>query len=301
MRIATLRAGEELRPAIIAGDRVVDLLDASRSHVVGRGPLALPVPQSIEALLAQGSEGLAQAERVAEWALERGDHGLDLASARFAPPVTRPQKIIGVGMNYRDHCAELNRPVPEDIRTFGMFANTLVGHEEAVILPRESAMMDYEAELVIVIGKPGKHLLPEEALDFVAGYANGNDVSARDFQLADPQAMRGKSGDTHSPLGPWIVTADELPPGAHGLEMETRVNGELRQKSSTSDMIFGVAEIVSFLSRYFRLLPGDLIFTGTPAGVQFGKKEPIWLKPGDRVDIEFQGLGRLSNSFVAEN
>lgn len=302
MRIATVRAGGECRPAIVCDDRAVDLVSATAALAAEGHALALPAPESVEALLTQGSGGLAQAARVCEWALGRaGAFGQPLSSVHFAPPVTRPQKIIGVGMNYRDHCAELGRPIPDDIRTFGMFANTLVGHEEPVVLARESRMMDYEAELVVVIGTPGKHIAREIALDHVAGYAIGNDVSARDFQLADPQAMRGKSGDTHSPIGPWIVTADELPAGAAGLDISLRVNGVEKQKSNTAEMVFGVAEIVSFLSGFFRLLPGDLIFTGTPAGVELGRKEPVWLKPGDRIDIAFQSLGRLSNTCVAED
>ena len=302
MRITTSKVGGTYRPCIVVGDRVFDLCGATDAFIADGNFAALPAPDHVEHLLAQGPEGLVQAAKVVDWAVGRGNaHSQPLADARLTSPVRQPQKIIGVGMNYRDHCAELGRPVPDEIRTFAMFANTLIGHDEPIILARESTMMDYEAELVIVIGKPGKHISPERALDHVGGYAIGNDVSARDFQLADPQATRGKSGDTHSPLGPWIVTPDELPAGASGLDIELRVNGEIRQKSNTSEMVFGVAEIVSFLSRYFTLIPGDLIFTGTPAGVQLGKTDPVWLKPGDRIDVEFTGLGRLSNICIAED
>jgi acylpyruvate hydrolase len=159
--------------------------------------------------------------------------------------------------------------------------------------------MDWEAELVVVIGKPGKYIPVADALGHVAGYTIGNDVSARDHQRADPQAMRAKSGDTHSPIGPWLVTADEIPDPS-GLEIALSVNGVEKQRSNTAEMVFSVAEIVAFLSRYFTLKPGDLIFTGTPAGVGMGRKPPEWLRPGDRMDVSIERIGTLSNPCIGE-
>ncbi len=296
MRLVTVEADGRYYPGVVNGDNVVDLTEAIRA-LPGRAPEAFG---SLEALLAKGPEGVKLAGEAALHALRAGRSVQPLAACRLAPPVRAPQKIIGVGMNYRDHCAELDRPIPADIRTFGMFANTLVGHDAPVIMTRGSTQMDYEAELVIVIGRRGKHIPVAEALDHIGGYTVGNDVSARDFQLADPQAMRGKSGDTHSPIGPWIVTPDELPEGAKGLAIGLTVNGIEKQKSDTAQMVFGCAEIVSFLSGFFTLEPGDLIFTGTPAGVGLGRKPQAWLQVGDRMEVTIEGIGTLANTCVAE-
>ncbi len=296
MRLVTVQSGDRCFPGSVEGDVVVDLAQASRNMPAD----AMLVIDTVQALLGTGPGGIDRARSVAQWALESGRDLYPLSSCRLAPPVTAPQKIIGVGMNYRDHCAELDRPIPTDIRTFGMFANTLVGHEAPVIMTRGSTQLDYEAELVIVIGRSGKHIPVGQALDHVGGYTVGNDVSARDFQAADPQAMRGKSGDTHSPLGPWIVTPDELPLGANGLAIGLTVNGIEKQRSDTTQMVFSCAEIVSFLSGFFKLEPGDLIFTGTPGGVGLGRKPQVWLQPGDRMEVTIEGIGTLANTCVAE-
>lgn len=296
MRLVTVEADGRYYPGAVEGDNIVDLAKAIPA-LPGR---ASQVVETVEALLALGSDGVELAAEAIRHALDAGRFIQPLSACRLAPPVRAPQKIIGVGMNYRDHCAELDRPIPTDIRTFGMFANTLVGHEAPVIMTRGSTQMDYEAELVIVIGRRGKHIPLAAALDHVGGYTVGNDVSARDFQLADPQAMRGKSGDTHSPIGPWIVTPDELPEGANGLAIGLTVNGVEKQKSDTAQMVFGSAEIVSFLSGFFTLEPGDLIFTGTPGGVGLGRKPQAWLQAGDRMEVTIQGIGTLANTCVAE-
>lgn len=295
LRILTYRTDAGLKPGVVQGDSVVDLVAAWTT--LKPSPAA---PDSVEALLAGGPSVLEHARKVAAGAVESApEHLIPLAGLRFAPPVTRPQKIIGVGLNYRDHCEEINRPIPTAIQTFGMFTNTLIGHNEPIELARKSEKMDWEAELVVVIGKPGKHIPLERAMDHVAGFTIGNDVSARDFQAADPQAMRGKSGDTHAPLGPWIVLRDELPDDSD-LRITLTLNGEVKQDSNTGNRTFDTADIVSYLSGFFTLRPGDLIYTGTPGGVGMGRDPQEWLKPGDRIEISVGRIGVLANTCVME-
>lgn len=275
-----------LRPGVLAGDLVIDL-HASDPRL----------PADMCALLAGGDDMLRRAG-----ALKPGQPGiraLPLDAVVLGPPVPRPEKILGVGLNYRDHCREMQRELPQELRVFAMFANGLIGSGGQISLPRNSSQMDYEAELVAVIGRPARYVPDGKGLDHVAGYMVGNDISARDHQNADPLTMRGKCGDTHAPTGPWIVTADELrDPSSLGIEL--RLNGAVMQSSSTAELVFDVGRIVSFLSNYYTLRPGDLIFTGTPAGVGAGRKPPVWLQPGDRIEVEIEGIGRLWNTCVAE-
>jgi acylpyruvate hydrolase len=305
MKLATFAGSDgSSRLGAVSGDRVVDLERADRHPVSATRPTGLKPDCFVDmiAFLEAGDAALVRARRLVEEFGRAGapaDAVVDLSGVTLRAPVERPEKIIGVGLNYRDHCREIGREIPADIRTFGMFANALVGHGAPIVLPSNSMEMDWEAELVVVIGKPGKYIDPAVALGHVAGYTVGNDVSARDHQRADPQAMRAKSGDTHSPLGPWIVTSDEIPDPA-GLAIALCVNGIEKQRSNTSEMVFSVAEIVAFMSRYFTLKPGDLIFTGTPAGVGMGRKPPEWLRPGDRMDVTIERIGTLSNPCVGE-
>jgi acylpyruvate hydrolase len=305
MKLATFsESNGHSRLGAVSGDRIVDLALADMSRASGSRSSELPTGcfADMIAFLTAGNPALARARQLLEIFASAGapaDPVKDLATVTLRSPVERPEKIVGVGLNYRDHCREIGRDIPADIRTFGMFANSLVGNSAPVILPTSSQEMDWEAELVVVIGKPGKYIPVADALGHVAGYTIGNDVSARDHQRADPQAMRAKSGDTHSPIGPWLVTADEIPDPA-GLEIALSVNGVEKQRSNTAEMVFSVAEIVAFLSRYFTLKPGDLIFTGTPAGVGMGRKPPEWLRPGDRMDVSIERIGTLSNPCIGE-
>jgi 2-keto-4-pentenoate hydratase/2-oxohepta-3-ene-1,7-dioic acid hydratase in catechol pathway len=226
----------------------------------------------------------------------RSGKPLPLDRVRLAPPVTRPAKIIGIGLNYRDHAEEQNAPIPDEPRIFAKFATTLIGHNDTITWDRNvTSQVDFEAELAVVIGKTVKNCPESAALDTVFGYACANDVSARDIQLTKGQLVQGKSLDTFCPLGPWIVTADEIPdPGS--LKIRCRLNGALMQDGNTGNLIFSVANLISFLSRSFTLVPGDIILTGTPKGVGVFRKPPVFLKNGDEVIVEIEGIGSLVNT-----
>ena len=224
---------------------------------------------------------------------------LPLSGVELGPPVPRPGKIICIGLNYRDHAAESNMPVPGSPVTFSKYVTSVIGPGRPIRLPKASAQVDYEAELAVVIGRRAKHVPVEQAFEHVLGYTNLNDVSARDLQFADGQWQRGKSCDTFAPMGPYIVTRDRVP-DPHALRICCRVNGRTLQDSSTNQLIFGVDRVVSFLSETVTLEPGDVIATGTPPGVGFARKPPIFLQPGDVVEIEVEGLGVLSNPVAAE-
>lgn len=220
--------------------------------------------------------------------------GLDQVD--WAPPITSPSKIIAVGLNYKDHAEESKGKVPEAPLIFGKFPNSLLGHRGEIIWDESvTRKVDFEAELAVIIGKSVKKCPAEKALDAVFGYCCANDVSARDLQFGDGQWVRGKSLDTFCPLGPWIVTADELP-DAGSLGIRCWLNGNLMQDSSTRLMIFGVSALVHFLSMHFTLLPGDVILTGTPAGVGVFREPSEYMKHGDAVVVEIEGIGRLENT-----
>jgi len=217
------------------------------------------------------------------------------ARARFGPAVPRPGKIICVGLNYRRHAQETGNSIPPAPILFSKYHNTLVGHRGRIPLPvKVSSQFDYEVELVVVIGKMARDVPEEKALSCVFGYANGNDFSARDLMRVTSQLMLGKTCDGFAPLGPWVVTADQVP-DPQNLRIATWVNGEKRQDSNTSDMIFSCAQIVSYCSRHLTLAPGDIIYTGTPQGVILGypPEKRVWLKPGDRVVTEVEKCGTL--------
>ncbi|HXG66397.1 MAG TPA: fumarylacetoacetate hydrolase family protein [Blastocatellia bacterium] len=219
--------------------------------------------------------------------------------ARLLAPVPRPGKLICIGLNYRDHAAESNMPIPERPVVFSKFATSVATPDQPVVIPATSAQVDYEAELAVVIGRRAKGVPRDRALDYVLGYTNFNDVSARDFQFADGQWQRGKSCDTFAPMGPYIATTDEIP-DPHRLSIRLRLNGQTMQDSNTDQLIFGVPELVSFLSETITLEPGDVIATGTPPGVGFARKPPVFLKPGDVMEVEIAGLGVLSSPLIAE-
>jgi 2,4-didehydro-3-deoxy-L-rhamnonate hydrolase len=220
-----------------------------------------------------------------------------LEEIRLRAPVPRPEKIVLVGLNYRDHAEETGAPVPDEPVLFAKFANSLAADGEPVPLPAVTREVDYEAELGVVIGRTARDVGVGAALDHVAGYTAMNDLSARDLQLRGGQWTRGKAIDGFLPTGPWITTADEIP-DPQALAIRCRVNGRLLQDSTTANMIFPVAELVSFISRTMTLRPGDLISTGTPAGVGFTREPPIFLADGDVVSVEVERIGTLTTPIV---
>jgi 2-keto-4-pentenoate hydratase/2-oxohepta-3-ene-1,7-dioic acid hydratase in catechol pathway len=264
---------------------------------------AIEAPLSVKEAIAGGDGALGSLKKLLEDAGNRkGDWLLDEGDVRFAPCVPEPGKIICVGLNYRKHAEETNAAIPDYPVLFNKFANTIAAHGQSIAIPRSTSKLDYEAELVIVIGKKTKYVAKEQALDHVFGYCCVNDLSARDLQMRTSQWMLGKIGDGFSPIGPYVVTADEVgDPSA--LAIKSIVNGETRQSSSTADMIFPCDEIVSYLSQHLTLEPGDLILTGTPEGVVLGYplENQVYLKPGDTVTIEIEKLGSLTNRFVEES
>jgi 2-keto-4-pentenoate hydratase/2-oxohepta-3-ene-1,7-dioic acid hydratase in catechol pathway len=213
-------------------------------------------------------------------------------------PVLRPGKLICVGLNYRDHAAESNMPIPDRPVIFSKFTTAVVGSDQPVLLPTTSNKVDYEAELAVVIGRRAKHVQLEQAMDYVLGYTCFNDVSARDLQFVDGQWQRGKSCDTFAPMGPYIATLDEIH-SPHKLAIKLRLNGQTMQHSNTDQLIFSVPELIAFLSETITLEPGDVIATGTPPGVGFARNPPVFLKQGDRMEVEIEGLDVLVNSVSA--
>ncbi|KKI89409.1 5-carboxymethyl-2-hydroxymuconate isomerase [Bacillus sp. SA1-12] len=220
---------------------------------------------------------------------------------QWGPCVTQPNKIICVGLNYRKHADETNAPYPEVPILFNKFNNTLTGHKREIAVPKVTEQLDYEVELGVVIGKKAKYVSKEAALEHVFGYCTVNDLSARDLQLRTPQWLLGKTCDDFSPMGPYLVTADEVG-NPNNLQLKTYVNGEVRQDSNTSDMIFYVDEIVSYISQHMTLTPGDVILTGTPEGVVLGYpvEKQVYIQPGDEITVEIEKLGTLTNTFVEE-
>jgi 2-keto-4-pentenoate hydratase/2-oxohepta-3-ene-1,7-dioic acid hydratase in catechol pathway len=224
---------------------------------------------------------------------------LAVADLRLLAPIPRPPKFLAIGLNYRDHCAETGMPEPDFPVFFNKQTTCVVGPGDPVHVPRASALVDYECELAVVIGRRCRHVPAARANEVIAGYTVVNDVTVRDWQLRAPTMTIGKSFDTHGPMGPWIVTADEIP-DTRALALRTWIDGELCQDGTTAEMIFDVAAQIETLSTSFTLEPGDVIATGTPAGVGMMRQPPRWLVPGDTVTVEVEHVGRLENPIVAE-
>jgi 2-keto-4-pentenoate hydratase/2-oxohepta-3-ene-1,7-dioic acid hydratase in catechol pathway len=276
-----------------SGPRVAALRDGACVDLNRADP---HIPHCVKALLAQGPEGLARAAR----ALPQGD-AIPAEALQLLPPVPSPEKIICVGLNYADHARESGSQPPAEPVLFNKFPTAAAAHGQPIVLPRLSREVDYEAELVVVIGAGGRRIPAARARQHVAAYCCGNDVSARDWQLRKPggQWLLGKSFDTFAPFGPVLVTADEIAePG--NLRIQLRLNGQVMQDSSTAQLIFSIEELVCYVSGVCTLSPGDLIFTGTPSGVGFAREPPVFLQPGDTVEVEIERIGVLSNPVAAE-
>jgi 2-keto-4-pentenoate hydratase/2-oxohepta-3-ene-1,7-dioic acid hydratase in catechol pathway len=272
------------RTGVVVDELVVDLTDP-----------AVGLPGDMTEFLVAGPAALERARAAVGSAVRR----LERDRVQLRPPVPRPAKVLGIGLNYAAHVAETGASRPEHQVWFNKQRTCVIGPDEAIEIPRVSAQVDYEGELAMVIGRRCRHVPATEAASAVAGFTILNDVTVRDWQWRTPTWTLGKSFDTHGPSGPWIVTADEIE-DPHRLRLRTWVNGDLRQDASTDDMIFSCWEQVEYLSTVFTLEPGDIISTGTPAGVGMSFDPPRWLVAGDVVRIDIDGIGTLANPVVAE-
>lgn len=282
MKFVTFRKGGGApAPGVVLDDRVVSLGGAGHGSLID--------------VIASGD--LAAIRKQAENAPSSASSPLD--SVKLLAPIPRPSKFICVGLNYRDHAIESNMEIPKVPTIFNKFPNSVIAPGDSIVLPKNSVKPDYEAEFAFVIGRPGRHIPADRWQDHVFGYTIVNDVSARDFQMATSQWLMGKTFDTFGPTGPWIVSADEIA-DPHALDIKMTISGEVLQNSNTRELIFRIPDLIEYLSSVFTLEPGDIVSTGTPAGVGFGHKPPRWLKAGDECIVSVQGIGELRNPVVAE-
>jgi 2-keto-4-pentenoate hydratase/2-oxohepta-3-ene-1,7-dioic acid hydratase in catechol pathway len=252
---------------------------------------------SVLELITAGPEALLMVKDLAETGAP--DASFPLASVKLLAPIPRPPKIICIGLNYRDHAIESKLEIPTIPVVFSKYASSVIGPGDAIVLPKNSVKPDYEAELAFVIGKNGRHIQAADWEQYVFGYTCLNDVSARDFQMATSQWMIGKTFDTFAPMGPYLVTADEIA-DPHNLNISLTINGETLQNSNTRELIFRIPQLIEYLSSVFTLECGDVISTGTPSGVGFSYNPPRWLRAGDSVTVKVEGVGELTNPVVAE-
>ncbi|MDQ1470979.1 MAG: hypothetical protein QOJ99_2459 [Bryobacterales bacterium] len=283
MRFVTFQHHGHQHAGVVSNESVISLKAAGYTDVIS--------------ILGGGPEALRKVAEVV--ANPPADATVPLKSVKLCAPIPKPTKIICVGLNYRDHAIESKMEIPTRPTIFSKYNNTVIGSGDDIVLPKNSEKPDYEAEFAFVIGKGGRHIKAENWKDHVFGYMNLNDVSARDVQLAVSQWVMGKTFDTFAPMGPYLVTADEIA-DPHNLTISLTVNGETLQNSNTKELIFKIPDLVEFLSSIMTLEPGDIVSTGTPSGVGFSYNPPKWLKPGDEVVVTVQGLGELRNTCVAE-
>lgn len=287
-----------MRLATILRDGKPGLAACHGAELIDLGRAAPGLPTSLVAFLEGGEAARAAVERAIGAAPAAAR--LDPETATFLPVVPRPGKIICVGLNYADHSAESGFKQPDYPTLFARFATSLIGHKAPIIRSNLSDQLDYEGEIAAVIGRQGKHIAKAAALDYVAGYSVFNEASVRDYQFKAPQWTVGKNFDGTGAFGPAFVTADELPAGARGLRIETRLNGQTVQSATTNDMVFDVATLIAVISEAITLEPGDVIVTGTPAGVGLARKPPLFMKPGDVCEVEVEGIGLLINPVAQE-
>ena len=284
MKLATFELKGRAVTGCVDQDRLVAL--PARD---ARQDLAAWAMQSPERVQAAVQQARSDAANVVSW-----------SQARLLPAVPAPGKIVCLGLNYADHAAEGGHAKPEYPSFFMRGATSLAAHNAPIVRPLVSDKFDYEAELAVIVGRRARHLTPQNALQAVAGYTCFNDGSLRDYQKRTSQWTVGKNFDTTGPLGPWVVPAAELPPGATGLKIQSRLNGEVMQSSNTSLMLTSVVDALCLLSEVMTLEPGDVIAMGTPSGVGYARKPPVFMKAGDRIEIEIEGIGLLSNPIVQE-
>jgi len=282
MRLVTFDRSGAARLGVCIGDSVVDLSLAAPDQ-----------PRDLIALIHAGKDAFAAAERAARNAPATAR--TPLTYVKFLPPVPHPGKIICLGLNYVDHATEGGHAKPTYPSFFMRMATSLTGHGEPILRPPCSIQLDYEAELAVVVGRTARHVSQADALDIVAGYSCFNDGSIRDYQRKTGQWTIGKNFDRTGGFGPWMVTPDEVPAGAAGLSIQSRLNGQVMQNANTRDMLFPVAETIALLTECLTLEAGDVIVMGTPAGVGHARKPPVWMKQGDTIEIEIEGIGVLAN------
>ena len=315
MRLVTYQHEGQSRTGAQLDEQVVDLnraYHAALRHMGNEDELAVAdvrVPTDMIGLLRGGDTSLRAAQQAVAFVrsqLEGNDKTLSLQGITYAidrvsllPPVMRPGKVVCLGLNYRDHAAEAGMAVPEYPVLFHKVAGSLIGHSQPIVIPRISGKIDYEGELAIIIGRRGKYIAEEDALSYVAGYTVGNDVSARDLQFRTSQWTTGKMLDTFCPLGPALVTRDEVA-DPNQLAIKTTLNGQVMQEGNTADMIFRVPFIVSYISEVATLEPGDVILPGTPPGIGNTRTPQVFMKPGDTITVEIEHVGKLTNPVVAE-
>jgi 2-keto-4-pentenoate hydratase/2-oxohepta-3-ene-1,7-dioic acid hydratase in catechol pathway len=285
MKFVTFQRASGRREAgVLLGDQVVGLAGAGFANTIS--------------VVASGAEGRAKIDNFVY--NPPADATIPLSSVQLLAPVPRPPKLICVGLNYRDHAAEARQEIPKIPTIFAKFSNVVIGPGQPIVLPRNSRQPDYEAEFAFVIGTGGRHIPSYEWRQHVFGYTAFNDVSARDFQRATSQWMIGKTFDTFAPMGPYLASADEIA-DPHVLDISLRIGGETLQHSNTRELIFKIPDLVAYLSSVVTLEPGDVVATGTPAGVGFARTPPRYLQPGDEVVVSIEGLGELRNPVVAES
>jgi len=286
--------GQPPRVGALQGDRIADLQASLAASLARRGIVraqeiaATLVPPSTRAFLEGGSAAQEAVNSITDWVT------VPASSARLHAPISDPGKFICIGLNYRDHAEEAGQPIPKEPPIFAKWANAILDPGEPILRARASTQLDWEVELGVVIGRTARHVSREQALDYVWGYTIINDVSARDFQFLTSQWMAGKIPDTYAPVGPYVADRGEIP-DPHVLSLKTWVNGTQMQNGNTKTLIFDVRYLVSYLSGLITLQPGDLIATGTPPGVGFAKKPPVFMQPGDVCRMEITGLGVLEN------
>lgn len=298
MKLITFSEEEKIQLGVLQ-DQVTINLNTLSDLVAEKNGDDLRLPNNMLGLISLGKHGIDQIESLLSWLEENDSYKnvvqIDNSLIKILAPISNPGKVVCVGNNYMDHCIEQNVEPPKQPMIFSKWASCIIGPNDTVILPEDSEQVDYEAELAVIIGKEGKDISEDQALDYIYGYTVMNDVSARDVQFKDVQWVRGKSYDTFAPLGPTIVTADEIK-DPHNLDIKLTVNGETLQDSNTRHLIHKIPYIISYLSRGFTFKPGDVIATGTPHGVGVFRNPPIFLKRGDVCIIEIQNVGVLENT-----
>jgi 2-keto-4-pentenoate hydratase/2-oxohepta-3-ene-1,7-dioic acid hydratase in catechol pathway len=284
MRLVTFEADGKIRPGVLTeANGIFDLSAAGFNSMLDVIEAAASSPKKIQSLVEASTPNAAYS----------------LGTVKLLAPIPKPRKLICVGLNYRDHAAETGSEIPDVPTIFNKFATSVIGPGDNIVLPKLSKKPDYEAEFAFVVGKGGRHIKAEDWRNHIFGYTIVNDVSARDYQRATTQWLMGKTFDTFAPMGPWIVTADSIQ-DPHALDISIEINGETLQKSNTRELIFKIPDLLVFLSGVFTLEPGDIVSTGTPAGVGGARNPPRFLRPGDDVAVKIPAIGELRNPVVAE-